>query len=214
MENKTDKDFLLTSGQAAQICGVATRTFVKWFDLGMVRGSRLPLKSNSNGDRRVLYSELVRFCREKGILYQGFPSSKKAVLYHSPTKFIRDKLDSDPVEGVEMFYVENDVEYGAWLANKTPDLIIIDQTNVNPYILKKLPAITSKMLDSYITVTKFLLVLDESRNKSKDVVKEYFECGYNDIITFNNIGLITKEISEGINKPRVVERFPRKGKSL
>lgn len=54
---------ILTTGEAADICGVNFRTVMRWIDRGLLQAYRLP----GRGDRRVLRDELRRFMLENGI---------------------------------------------------------------------------------------------------------------------------------------------------
>lgn len=54
---------VLTTGEAAHICGVNFRTVMRWIDRGLLQAYRLP----GRGDRRVLRDELHRFMLENGI---------------------------------------------------------------------------------------------------------------------------------------------------
>lgn len=54
---------VLTTGEAAEICGVNFRTVMRWIDRGLLQAYRLP----GRGDRRVLREELQRFMLENGI---------------------------------------------------------------------------------------------------------------------------------------------------
>ena len=54
---------VLTTGNVAQVCNVATRTVVKWFDEGLLEGYRLP----GSKDRRIPIAELVRFMKKHNI---------------------------------------------------------------------------------------------------------------------------------------------------
>src|SRR5689334_23227332 len=51
---------VFTTGQVAQICKVAPRTVVKWFDSGRLRGYRIP----GHQDRRIPREHLLRFLNE------------------------------------------------------------------------------------------------------------------------------------------------------
>jgi DNA-binding transcriptional MerR regulator len=57
---------VLTTGDVARICNVASRTVNKWFDTGLLKGYRLPISK----DRRIELPELVRFMKEYGIPYK------------------------------------------------------------------------------------------------------------------------------------------------
>ena len=50
---------VLTAGDVAKICKVASRTVVSWFDKGLLKGYRIP----GGKDRRIPLIELERFMR-------------------------------------------------------------------------------------------------------------------------------------------------------
>ena len=54
---------VLTTGEVAEVCNVASRTVGKWFDGGLLKGYRIP----GSRDRRIPIAELVRFMKEYGI---------------------------------------------------------------------------------------------------------------------------------------------------
>jgi len=56
---------VLTTGEAAQICGVSRRKIIDCFDNGLLRGFKVPGSSH----RRILRDELVRFMEEHGVIY-------------------------------------------------------------------------------------------------------------------------------------------------
>ena len=60
--NWFEKD-VLTTGEVAKICNVASRTVSKWFDSGQLRGYRIP----GSKDRRIPVSNLIKFMKSHGI---------------------------------------------------------------------------------------------------------------------------------------------------
>lgn len=54
---------VLTSSEAAKLCGVSFRTVIRWIERGELQGYRLP----GRGDYRIPTGELRRFMREHGI---------------------------------------------------------------------------------------------------------------------------------------------------
>ena len=58
---------VFTTGEVAQLGGVAPRTVQKWFELGKFPNSyRIPRpESGLGGDRRILRQDLIDFCREQ-----------------------------------------------------------------------------------------------------------------------------------------------------
>jgi excisionase family DNA binding protein len=73
--NLFEKD-VLTTGEVAKICNVASRTVSKWFDSGQLRGYRIP----GSKDRRIPVSSLIRFMKSHGIPLDGLMSGNTRVL--------------------------------------------------------------------------------------------------------------------------------------
>ncbi len=51
---------VLTTGDVAKVCNVASRTVTLWIDKGLLKGYRLP----GSRDRRIPVPELVRFMKK------------------------------------------------------------------------------------------------------------------------------------------------------
>jgi excisionase family DNA binding protein len=73
--NQFEKD-VLTTGEVAKICNVASRTVSKWFDSGQLRGYRIP----GSKDRRIPVSNLRKFMKNHGIPMDGLMSGSTRVL--------------------------------------------------------------------------------------------------------------------------------------
>ena len=73
--NLLDKD-VLTTGEVAKICNVASRTVSKWFDSGQLQGYRIP----GSKDRRIPVANLLAFMREHSIPMDGLMSGRPRVL--------------------------------------------------------------------------------------------------------------------------------------
>ncbi len=71
----SDKD-VLTTGEVAKICNVASRTVSKWFDSGQLKGYRIP----GSKDRRIPVSNLLAFMRKHNIPMDGLMSGNPRVL--------------------------------------------------------------------------------------------------------------------------------------
>jgi excisionase family DNA binding protein len=54
---------VLTTGQVAEICNVASRTVGKWFDRKLLNGYRIP----GSRDRRIPVPELIAFMKKHNI---------------------------------------------------------------------------------------------------------------------------------------------------
>ena len=73
--NLLEKD-VLTTGEVAKICNVASRTVSKWFDSGQLSGYRIP----GSKDRRIPVANLLSFMREHNIPMDGLMSGRPRVL--------------------------------------------------------------------------------------------------------------------------------------
>ena len=60
---------ILTTGDVAEICNVASRTVHKWFDNGLLAGYRIP----GSRDRRIPIGELKRFMEEHHMPMTSLP---------------------------------------------------------------------------------------------------------------------------------------------
>lgn len=70
-----EKD-VLTTGEVAKICNVASRTVSKWFDAGQLEGYRIP----GSKDRRIPIDKLIKFMKVHGIPLDGLMSGNTRVL--------------------------------------------------------------------------------------------------------------------------------------
>jgi excisionase family DNA binding protein len=73
--NLFEKD-VLTTGEVAKICNVASRTVSKWFDSGQLKGYRIP----GSKDRRIPVASLLKFMKSHGIPMDGLMSGSTRVL--------------------------------------------------------------------------------------------------------------------------------------
>jgi two-component system, OmpR family, response regulator RpaA len=94
---------VLTTGQAAAVCGVAPRTVSKWLDAGVLAGYKIPTCGGGGrrgqAGRRVARGELARFLTEHGmadslarlgatppaltVLLCGLPDALAVALFHA-----------------------------------------------------------------------------------------------------------------------------------
>lgn len=51
---------MMTTGQAAKLCGVSVRTIINWINQGKLKSHKLP---GNRGDNRILYSDLYAFLK-------------------------------------------------------------------------------------------------------------------------------------------------------
>ncbi len=85
--NPFEKD-VLTTGEVAKICNVASRTVSKWFDSGQLRGYRIP----GSKDRRIPVSSLIKFMKNHGIPMDGLMSGSTRVLIVDDEEGVVDTL--------------------------------------------------------------------------------------------------------------------------
>jgi excisionase family DNA binding protein len=86
--NLFEKD-VLTTGEVAKICNVASRTVSKWFDSGQLRGYRIP----GSKDRRIPLNSLIKFMKEHHIPMDGLETGRTRVLIVDDESEIVDVLE-------------------------------------------------------------------------------------------------------------------------
>lgn len=115
---------VFTTGEAAKICHVASRTVVKWFDSGKLRGYRIP----GSQDRRIPREQLIRFLKENGMPLG--PLDRDGVvtaLIIGPDPSVRQALQQFVTNGsFQLEYSANEFEAGSRLNSLRPDCVIID----------------------------------------------------------------------------------------
>lgn len=79
---------VLTTGEVAKICNVASRTVSKWFDSGQLRGYRIP----GSKDRRIPVSSLIRFMKSHNIPLDGLMSGNTRVMVVDADEAVGDRL--------------------------------------------------------------------------------------------------------------------------
>jgi excisionase family DNA binding protein len=114
---------VLTTGEAARICGVNFRTVSRWIERGLLQAYKLP----GRGDKRVLGEELRRFMREHNIPDGSAPVSSRRVLIvddepamaHAIERVLRQA-------GFETALAANGFEAGAMLSIFKPAVMTLD----------------------------------------------------------------------------------------
>jgi len=84
---RNEKD-VLTTGDVARICNVASRTVSKWFDSGQLKGYRIP----GSKDRRIPMSNLLQFMKEHQIPMDGLMSGNPRLLVVDSDRDAADTL--------------------------------------------------------------------------------------------------------------------------
>jgi len=83
----SDKD-VLTTGEVAKVCNVASRTVSKWFDSGQLKGYRIP----GSKDRRIPVANLLTFMRKHHIPMDGLMSGSPRILVVEGDREVGDTL--------------------------------------------------------------------------------------------------------------------------
>jgi len=115
---------VLTTGEVAQICNVASRTVSKWFDSGQLRGYRIP----GSKDRRIPVANLVKFMKSHGIPMDGLMSGDTRVLVVDRDDDVRDGLRQILAEqtSFDVRTVASAFEAGMECERFRPHVILLD----------------------------------------------------------------------------------------
>lgn len=128
---------VLTTGEVAKICNVASRTVSKWFDCGHLRGYRIP----GSKDRRIPREHLVRFMRAHGIPLNGLDTGCTRVLVLDADGSLCDAIRTalTDKDGYEVITATSALEAGAATQQYKPHVIVVDVTlaDVTPKVISR-----------------------------------------------------------------------------
>jgi excisionase family DNA binding protein len=115
---------VLTTGEVAKICNVAPRTVSKWFDVGALKGYRIP----GSKDRRIPVSELTRFMKAHGIPLEGLTSGRTRVLIVDDEQEIVEVLNKVLTEqtNYEVHTATSGFEAGMLCERVKPHVLVLD----------------------------------------------------------------------------------------
>lgn len=115
---------VLTTGEAARICGVNFRTVLRWIERGLLQAYRLP----GRGDRRVLSGELRRFMLENGIPDRSAPTAlPRRVLIAEDEPAMAHAIERVLHRaGFDTAIASNGFEAGAMLPTFKPGVMTLD----------------------------------------------------------------------------------------
>lgn len=118
-----DKE-VLTTGEVAKICNVAPRTVSKWFDVGSLKGYRIP----GSKDRRIPVSELVKFMKIHGIPMDGLNTGRTRVLIVDSDADVLGTLESVLGEQTdyEILTASSGFEAGLACERFRPHVLLVD----------------------------------------------------------------------------------------
>ena len=117
---------VLTSGDVARICNVASRTAQKWIDNGSLKGYRVP----GSKDRRVTKASLIEFMQannmpihissKRNVILFGFPKDSAAIV---------KKLAEEDF-GINIHIVNDIFTAGFLMGEKHPNLVLVDGSDL------------------------------------------------------------------------------------
>ncbi len=117
---------VLTTGQVAKICKVASRTVSKWFDGGKLVGYRIP----QSQDRRIPRENLIRFLKDHGMPLGNLEEfGKHKVLLIGTETLLTKHIKEQLLSGSEEYLFEHtDTSFGAGIMSGSfyPDTVVID----------------------------------------------------------------------------------------
>ncbi len=121
--NLFEKD-VLTTGEVAKICNVASRTVSKWFDSGQLRGYRIP----GSKDRRIPVSNLIKFMKGHGIPMDGLMSGNTRVMIVDDDEEIVNTLQDilRDQTNYDVRVASNSFEAGVECERFRPHVVLLD----------------------------------------------------------------------------------------
>lgn len=116
---------VFTTGQVAKICKVSSRTVSKWFDIGMLKGYRIP----GSLDRRIPRKQLIRFLKEHSMPlgYLEEEELLKVLLIGTEKLFnVRVKELLPEIDNYKFEYASSGFQAGILAHSFSPDSIVMD----------------------------------------------------------------------------------------
>jgi len=123
--NVSNGKTVLTTGDVARICHVASRTVTKWFDTGRLRGYRIP----GSRDRRIPLEHLVAFMKANNMPTSALDGAARKVLVIDPDvpEGVSSELES--IENYEVRTTATCFEGGLAAREILPHVIVIALTD-------------------------------------------------------------------------------------
>lgn len=115
---------LLTTGQAAALCGVDPRTIARWADAGLV-----PTHRTAGGRRRMRRDDLLAFLRRQGMPVLAAPAPVPRILVVDDEEMVVRSLERILVRAwpnAQIRCAYNGFEAGLRVAADRPDLVLLD----------------------------------------------------------------------------------------
>ncbi|MBI1892286.1 MAG: response regulator [Burkholderiales bacterium] len=165
---------VLTTGEAARVCGVNFRTVLRWIDRGLLQAYKLP----GRGDHRVPIEELRRFMRENGIpdLSQPQALPKRVLITDDELPMARAIERVLKRAGFETAIASNGFEAGALLYSFKPGIMTLDLRMPGMDGIEVLRFL--QKADDLSTPVKTLVVSADSQQR----LQEAMELGANGIV--------------------------------
>lgn len=115
---------MLTTGEAADYCGVSFRTVSRWVERGLLRGFELP----GRGDKRIESEEFVRFLRQHGmpVPEELQPESVTALVVDDDPSMANAMARVLRRSGIEPHVANDGLSAGVLLEQYKPALILLD----------------------------------------------------------------------------------------
>ena len=117
---------VLTTGQIARICNVAPRTVSKWFDLGQLRGYRIP----GSRDRRVPLDQLIRFMKVHEMPLNGLDAGpRRVLLIHADLEIAQTIVQRLTQAGFDAQSANTPFQAGLLAERFRPHVIVMDDSH-------------------------------------------------------------------------------------
>ncbi|ODN41937.1 response regulator [Piscirickettsia litoralis] len=132
---------ILTTGDAAKLCGVTVKTIIRWIDQGKLNAFKLP----GRGDHRILRNEMIDFLKVNNIPFnqvqQADPDNSESaqltkgnIANSQPRALIIDDEELMALtiartlkrEKIDVKTSNNAFEAGVWLERFKPHIITLD----------------------------------------------------------------------------------------
>jgi excisionase family DNA binding protein len=178
---------VLTTGEVAKICNVASRTVSKWFDNGHLKGYRIP----GSGDRRIPTTELIRFMQANNMPTTSLTADRIRILILSGDKETTAELVINLQNRVDydIQTAGSDFEAGVAVQKFTPQILLVGLAGTDTNSICK----TIRENEELKTIKIVALAKDLTNSESSTLI----QCDFDGFVSdFTDISEIIKTVEE------------------
>ncbi len=153
----------LTTGEAAELCGVNQRTVIRWIERGQLAAYKLP----GRGDNRIQPDDLLEFIRQHGMPVPEFlaPPNRRILIVDDELSMVKSMERVLHRAGFEVAIATDGFQAGSLLYSHKPAVMTLDlqMPGINGFDVLKFVRSTEPLKGQKIVVISAMPAADLER---------------------------------------------------